>query len=309
MIAFLVATSFLPAIFSYLPAAHAPVINERSYSDRDKNIQILPKKHHYLALLVICLGIAALAVIPKARFEADPMALRAKNAPSVTAFNLLFDKSETRPYRLSILADSPETAQKIGEGITQFETVESTQSLLSFIPEDQYDKLDLIDYAAIGLEFALSGEGVAPESGTDPAAALEQALQDYDAPSARVLEPILRQWRERSVSEPDLQTLTERNLFFYWPHQRDRLRRQITASEVTLADLPENLIQRYRAENGQSRLDIIPANDIRNIQARKAFVEEVTKFAPGATGSARTCLLYTSPSPRDQRGSRMPSSA
>ena len=26
-------------------------------------------------------------------------------------------------------------------------------------------------------------------------------------------------------------------------------------------------------------------------------------------GPARTCLLYTSPSPRDQRGSRMPSSA
>ena len=28
-----------------------------------------------------------------------------------------------------------------------------------------------------------------------------------------------------------------------------------------------------------------------------------------AIGSTRTCLLYTSPSPRDQRGSRMPSSA
>ena len=26
-------------------------------------------------------------------------------------------------------------------------------------------------------------------------------------------------------------------------------------------------------------------------------------------GKAKTCLLYTSPSPRDQRGSRMPSSA
>ena len=29
----------------------------------------------------------------------------------------------------------------------------------------------------------------------------------------------------------------------------------------------------------------------------------------GLCGSAFTCLLYTSPSPRDQRGSRMPSSA
>ena len=28
-----------------------------------------------------------------------------------------------------------------------------------------------------------------------------------------------------------------------------------------------------------------------------------------STGSREACLLYTSPSPRDQRGSRMPSSA
>ena len=31
--------------------------------------------------------------------------------------------------------------------------------------------------------------------------------------------------------------------------------------------------------------------------------------AETATAKQRTCLLYTSPSPRDQRGSRMPSSA
>ena len=30
---------------------------------------------------------------------------------------------------------------------------------------------------------------------------------------------------------------------------------------------------------------------------------------PTLRGAAYTCLLYTSPSPRDQRGSRMPSSA
>ena len=32
-------------------------------------------------------------------------------------------------------------------------------------------------------------------------------------------------------------------------------------------------------------------------------------FVAPSTGNASACLLYTSPSPRDQRGSRMPSSA
>ena len=42
------------------------------------------------------------------------------------------------------------------------------------------------------------------------------------------------------------------------------------------------------------------------------FLDEIDKIARNADrggGSADVCLLYTSPSPRDQRGSRMPSSA
>ena len=37
--------------------------------------------------------------------------------------------------------------------------------------------------------------------------------------------------------------------------------------------------------------------------------EDQEKVTPDEPGEGGTCLLYTSPSPRDQRGSRMPSSA
>ena len=51
------------------------------------------------------------------------------------------------------------------------------------------------------------------------------------------------------------------------------------------------------------------------VQARAEFAKFDQKIAPAdavldwAERSAYSCLLYTSPSPRDQRGSRMPSSA
>ena len=47
-------------------------------------------------------------------------------------------------------------------------------------------------------------------------------------------------------------------------------------------------------------LDLIFINQINNVEV----VEEGK-----TTTTSSTCLLYTSPSPRDQRGSRMPSSA
>ena len=37
--------------------------------------------------------------------------------------------------------------------------------------------------------------------------------------------------------------------------------------------------------------------------------KKVNEVTPDLFARANTCLLYTSPSPRDQRGSRMPSSA
>ena len=48
-----------------------------------------------------------------------------------------------------------------------------------------------------------------------------------------------------------------------------------------------------------------------DLQAFKDFAAVVPKAAAAAQRRAinKTCLLYTSPSPRDQRGSRMPSSA
>ena len=57
-------------------------------------------------------------------------------------------------------------------------------------------------------------------------------------------------------------------------------------------------------EAKQSKIKMKMAADEKQLQLseREARIEELKK-------KLNTCLLYTSPSPRDQRGSRMPSSA
>ena len=59
--------------------------------------------------------------------------------------------------------------------------------------------------------------------------------------------------------------------------------------------------------------DTTPVNEEKRqavLAAMKEMNFEPNIFARGlASGQSYTCLLYTSPSPRDQRGSRMPSSA
>lgn len=285
VIAFLIATSLLPAIFSYLkPKTSLAPVNEMSATPRGLSAH----HRHKLAITVIILGVAAMALMPKARFDADPMALRDQQAPSVTAFNLLFSTAETVPYRLNILADNPDAAREIATRLADLETVESLRSIDSFIPEDQYDKLDLIDYAGIGLEFALSGEGTLALIDPDPAARLLASLDDNPSDAARGFMSVLKAWQSKIEIDPDLKARSERDIFLYWPREIERLRMQIYPSEVTLESLPSTLAERYQTHNGQTRVEIIPAQDMRDLENRRAFVTQVTDIFPQATGSARS---------------------
>jgi len=256
-IAFCVATSLLTAIFSYLPSK---TIEPQFSAAPTESPEASHKRRNGLAFGIILLGLAALALMPRAKFDADPMALRDQSAASVQAFNLLFDKPETVPYRLSLLAESPEVATALKKDISALSSVDSVRGLLDFIPKDQYDKLDLIDYAAIGLEFALSGEGTPADALENPAEKLRTSLASAESEAERALEQTLSKWMAAQKSDQSLAARTQEDLFRYWPHQLERLRNQITASEVTLEDLPSGITNR----------------------------SEVKSVAPKVTGSART---------------------
>ena len=60
----------------------------------------------------------------------------------------------------------------------------------------------------------------------------------------------------------------------------------------------------------KARADLIPNLPIEILRGRVRRAKELgLPYKTYASVRASTCLLYTSPSPRDQRGSRMPSSA
>ena len=64
-----------------------------------------------------------------------------------------------------------------------------------------------------------------------------------------------------------------------------------------------------RREDMQKELDLAQGTDFADVDTSSAAIGTVVILENGQTEKAYTCLLYTSPSPRDQRGSRMPSSA
>ena len=278
IVAFLVATSFLPAIYSYIKPSKRMITTSQNIATTAR-FNLSNHMRNSLAIGVIILGVAAIFVLPSAKFDADPMALRSRTAPSVAAFNLLFDAPETTPYRLNYLAANEGFAQMAAAKFEAVESVKTARILDSFVPKDQIDKLELIDYAAIGLEFAVSGEGEPYPVLPNPTARLIEALSLRQDVASKTLHETLIKWQEAVSSDSALIKRSETDILFFWPHELARLRLQIQAREVTRDNLPQSLKERYVTDSALSRIEIVPRQDLRDADLRRAFIKDVKSVA------------------------------
>ncbi len=281
MIAFLVSVTFLPAVLSMFPAR-----KPRQTSGRVRAVfGAISKISQPIAFVTITLGVFALFLMPQVRFDADQMSLRNPDAQSVKGFNLLFDEPNTVPYRLTRLVGTEKEAIDTAASAGGFETVGSVRSLPDFIPGDQEEKLELIDFGAGTLVFALNAEPGSIDGPPDAegiaalAARLDEAYSD--GAGARLAGLL----KDNQLSD-DASARLQENIFTFWPPLIDLLRTQMNADYIDYEALPSALRDRYLASDGRWRVDILPEADVRDPRALDKFVAEVEALYPDLTGGA-----------------------
>src|SRR3546814_12359056 len=72
----------------------------------------------------------------------------------------------------------------------------------------------------------------------------------------------------------------------------DRLLDGLEAQAVTLGDLPDDLVARYRAADGRALLEIVPAADLRDEVARARFVDAVQAVEIGRAACRERVCQY-----------------
>ncbi|MEO0881915.1 MAG: MMPL family transporter [Pseudomonadota bacterium] len=291
IVAFAVAVTLLPAVFALLPPNSG--VRRR---DGLENV-IIPRLNYsgpvraIVAIATIATGLVALTLMPKVRFDADPMSLRDPGAPSVVAFDLLFEGEGNQPYNLSLLVDTQDEADAMIARLEELAVVKEVIGPADLVPKDQYEKLDLIDWASIGLSLVFADEGDIPESAISGARErLDGHLERLPGASVARLGKAMKDLDAGVASDPDIISAVESDIFLYWEMQYNRLSQQIYPSEVTYGDLPKSLSTRFLAADGRLRLQIEPAQDLREQGARVEFVDQVRNIAPNAAGSARSVL-------------------
>ncbi len=255
---------------------------------------------------LIC-GIALLAAVASVpllfqlRFDAHVIEMRDPDTESVQAFRDLLDDNDTSPWYVNVMAPNLAAADEIADRLEALPEVGRTISLLSYVPEDQDEKLAILEDLAFLMEAPpLGRDGPLEydvEQQIDALRELRDALRQTERPtddaaivsSLDSLETRLSDFLVRVESEDDPgQALIDfRNILLErLPDAIERFRSMLTVEPVELSNLPPELVRRMLAPDGTARIQAFPAEALQDYAALKKFTTSVLSIAPRAAGIA-----------------------
>ncbi|MGH8560190.1 MAG: MMPL family transporter [Methylococcales bacterium] len=288
--------TLLPALLTVLPRSlefrHSGKATQTSSSFESGRHR---KKILWAGALVT---VAAAALLPRVRFDFNPLNMKDQHSESVATFKELLADPNTTPYTISILAANLESAEALARKAQSLHSVDKAITLGTFVPEEQDEKFAIIDDINLLLGPLLAqNHAVAASSLADEVRAtdqLEQKLATTDPTKispvmsssvARLQKALLALKAAPGWPEAALVQLRE-NAIGDLPETLDMLRELLDPTPVQLEDLPAELKARYLSRDGRARLEIFPREDLRDNDALKRFVREVQTVAPEATDAA-----------------------
>lgn len=241
-------------------------------------------------------ALGSAALLPQVRLDVNPLNLQDPTVEAVRTYRDLASRPETSPYGVNILAPDLAAADALAERMRELPGVGAVRTLSSYVPKDQETKLAILADMQLLLGPALFGPpGGPPAHDAADRAAAVAGLRDTLAGFLKDrtgAEPAVRAAAERLLAvlgrvptDPERLAALDRALTGGLPPLLDRLRTAVGVTEPAgLDDLPDTLRKRWIAVDGRARVEVLPAADIGDSEAMRAFVTPILEIAPTATG-------------------------
>jgi hopanoid biosynthesis associated RND transporter like protein HpnN len=272
----------------------------------DGGLAALPLRHARLVRgAALALGAGAVLLLPKARFDNNPLNVRDPSSESVRTFAELLERGSSSPWSLNAVAPGLDSAETLAAELRRLDVVERVVTVSDFIPSDQDEKLDIIGDVAMFLAPLPGPDGVRGAASTAEkidslrTLAVEvRRLRDEGAPNGldasagrlhRSLAGYLAEMGARPDPGPALDALAE-SVVGSLPEQLRVLEAALGAGRVTLENLPDALLETLVASDGRVRVQIFPRDDLNDHAALAHFVDGVRGVVPDVAGSAAEVL-------------------
>jgi len=291
--------TLLPALICLWPP---PVPASTSALPRwTESLRSLPFRHApAVAILAAVLTLVSTWLVGQLRFDPNPLHLRDPSAHSVQAFDELLADGEAFPWNVNVRAAAADEARAAAARLEDLEQVDYALTYRDFVPDEQEQKLEILQDAALLLGPAIDQQPEARPPGADEQAAALAGLRrslaalergEVDAAltaAADRLEPALARFLEGA--DPALLSRLEQSLVGSLPDRLERLRSALRAQPVTRDELPQDLAERWVAEDGRVRVEVFPVGDLGEGHALESYVEAVREIDPQAFGEGVAIL-------------------
>ena len=289
LIAFATSITLLPAMLSRLkprsepyPLGYAFLAPVDDFLERNR-VPIL------VVTAIVILGASPL--LYWLRFDFNPMNLRNPNVESVATYLALEKDGEGGANDIEVLEPTLTAADQTAATVRAIPQVARAVTLSTFIPEQQAQKLSLIQGAATTLDPALSPPTIsAPPTDAENIAIINTTVDALNklagsapgrgADAAKRLAAALA-----TLAKGDQAARQRAEVAFIQPLKTalGDLRNLLKAKEITRENLPQNLVDQWVTPDGQARLQIAPSGNANDNATLRTFAHDVQRIEPNAT--------------------------
>lgn len=290
-IAFVCTITFLPALLSVL---RPNIVQKDAGFPWLKPLDKKTRQYRYIIISIYAvlgaIGIFMLAD-QKVVFDADPFHTKDPHSEGMMALKKMMGDPNTSPYTADIIVDTPQQAKEMAEKLSKLPAVKNVVWLNSFIPENQKEKMLMLQDAASIVLPTLSLQDPKPKpTAQELRQSVEKMVQGLDSIQTELPKdsPLRRiQVALQKIEKlPDDQLMAVNdNLVEFLPYQLERLKMILAPTLTTPKDIPAELADQYQTKDGRLRVEVYPKGIDLTTDQIKAFVKQVRSVAPKAAGT------------------------
>lgn len=292
IVALMFSLTVLPALLMVLRPP-APAGMEASPMLAKLNIFLIHRRKLVLQLFGLSM-IVSIALLPLVRFDFNPLHLRAPNGEAMAALSDLMRDPDRNPNSIDILAPNLAAARSLAARLEALPEVGRILTIESFVPPAQPPKLAAIADARMLLDLTLDPIApLPPPSDSETVAALRQAAADLDAAAAKSTglpaehaRRLARAFMALAAGPADQRRRADMMLTAPLQTMLGQMRASLDAQPVSLADLPPEIANDWRAKDGRLRVQVLPREDSNDNAALSRFTRAVRAVVPDAAGVA-----------------------
>ena len=291
IIALVTTVTLLPALLTVLkPAGEQAPIGYAALAPLDR---FLEKQRNWVVGTTVAAAILGLPLLADLRFDFNPLDLRARDAELVATLLDLMKNPDTSPNTIDVLESDLTRASTLAERLRRLPEVARAQTLRSFVPEDQDEKLAIIDDANFFLQNTLNPDQVEAEpTSADTVAAIEDtahdlsgAAGDHGSPAAIQARRLAGLLATLAKAPPATRDEAQHALVAPLITTLHQVRDLLSAEKVSLDTLPPSLRSDWVSADGRARIEVAPRGDGNDNATLRRFVKSVRSVAPEAAGT------------------------